>query len=172
MVKHLYANFLRDAAEYTYSEQHWIRLWDTVDPQSRAQKGWQQPWFEPLPPSLGEGNPMFSAVSPLLHRGIRIIQHAPTANDLEMQAWLDHFGGIFNDPDSIEELVISCALSDAASSAVLALIKPWVNGEPLEGLASDLAAGTDSDGTFRSSQNTISVVSVSPDGGSPCPKAN
>jgi hypothetical protein len=142
MVNHLYSNFLSDDREYRLSEEHWVRLWEQVDPPGRARFGWHQPWFQPLPRSLGEGNPIFSAVSPMLRRGIRVIQHAPTEPGLEIQAWPDCFGGSSSDPDRIEELVISCALSDQASEVVLSLMEPWVKGEPFdfdEGRVSSLA---------------------------------
>ena len=129
MVNHLYPGFLREDREYALSEEHWLGLWQQVDPPSRLHRGWQQPWFQPLPRSLGEGNPIFSAVSPMLRRGIRVIQHAPTEPGLEIQAWPDVFGGSSSDPDRIEELVISCALSDQASEVALSLMEPWVKGE-------------------------------------------
>jgi hypothetical protein len=131
MIEHLYANFLNDPREYALSEQHWINLWNQLEPHCRTDKGWHQPWFEPLPPSLGAGNPIFTAVSPVLRRGIRVIQHQPTETSLEIQAWLDFFGGSSDDVDRIEEIVISCALSDSASRAALSLMKPWVSGDTL-----------------------------------------
>jgi hypothetical protein len=131
MADHLYPRFLRDSNEYALSERHWARLWEEVDPPARIAKGWQQPWFQPLPPSLGEGNPIFSAVSRMLRRGIRVIQHEPTESGLEIQAWFDVFGGGLDDPERIEELVISCALSDAASSVARLLIERWISGGPV-----------------------------------------
>jgi hypothetical protein len=127
---HLYQDFLRDDREYSLSEEHWIRLWEQIDPQIRAAHGWQHPWFAPLSRSLSEGNPIFSSVSPILRRGIRVIQHELTQPGLEIQAWRDFFGGNSSDPDRIEELVISCALSDGASEVALSLIEPWVKGDP------------------------------------------
>ena len=131
MVNHLYSNFLHNADEYALSEKYWIDLWQQVEPESQERFQWQQPWFPPLPPSLGEGNPIFSAVSPILRRGIRVIQYEPTELGLEIQAWPDFFGGSFNEPESIEELVISCALSDLASRVAQSLLKPWVKGEAI-----------------------------------------
>jgi hypothetical protein len=131
MVHHLHSNFLRDPKEYALSEEHWVRLWQQVEPQSRLLYRWRHPWFQPLPPSLSEGNPIFTAVSPILRRGIRVIQHEPTESDLEFQAWLDFFGGDSPDPDRIEELVMSCALSDPACQVALSLMEPWVKGEPI-----------------------------------------
>jgi hypothetical protein len=130
MVKQLYSNFLHNDKEYPLSEEHWIHLWEQIDPQKRASYGWQHPWFNPLPPSLSEGNPVFSAVSPVLQRGIQVIQHEPTQTGLEIQAWPGFFGGNSSDADRIEELVISCALSNLASEVALALIESWVKGEP------------------------------------------
>ncbi len=129
MVDHLYPNFLRDSCQYALSERHWVGLWQDVNPSARIAKGWKQPWFEPLPASLGEGNPIFSAVSRMLRRGIRVIQHEPTDSGVEIQAWFDTFGGGTGDPDRIEELVISCALSNAASGVAQSLMEPWVSGE-------------------------------------------
>jgi hypothetical protein len=131
MVTYIYPNFLQTDREYALSEEHWVKLWNQVDPRGRALHGWHQPWFQPLPRSLSEGNPIFSAVSPRLRRGVRVIQHAPTEPGLEIQAWLDFFGGGFHDPDSIQELVIACALSDLASQGAFSLLEPWVRGESL-----------------------------------------
>jgi len=131
MVKHIYASFLRDTTEYALSERHWNELWHGVEPHGRMVYGWQSPWFQPLPPALGEGNPIFSAVSQELRRGIRIIQHEPTGPVLEIQVWTDYFGGRYCDPDSIEEIVISCALSDSASRVALSLMEPWIRGEAI-----------------------------------------
>jgi hypothetical protein len=131
MIEHLYANFLNDPLEYALSEQHWVNLWNQLEHHGRTDKGWRHPWFQPLPTSLGAGNPIFTAVSPVLRRGIRVIQHQPTESSLEIQAWLDFFGGSSRDPNSIEELVISCALSDLASRVARSLIEPWASGDAL-----------------------------------------
>ena len=132
MVDHLYPNFLHDGRQYRLAEEHWLGLWQRVDPPARERFAWQQPWFQPLSRSLGEGNPIFSAVSPMLRRGIRLIQHAPTEPGLEIQAWLGSFGDNRSDANRIEELVISCALSDQATEVASSLMEPWVKGEPLD----------------------------------------
>ena len=131
MAEHLFPNFLKDEQVYLDAERHWIELWDQVDTNTRVSNGWTQPWFQPLPPSISEGNPIFSAVPPRLRRGIRIIQSAPTDKGLEFVAYLDTFGGSVLDPDAIHELVISCALSDEAASVALSLIGPWVEGKAI-----------------------------------------
>ncbi len=129
MVVHMHADFLTNERSYSDAERYWIDLWGQIDPITRRLKGWRQPWFQPLPPSISEGNPIFSAVSPMLKRAIRIIQFEPTEKELEFVAYPDTFGGTIFDPKAIHELVISCALSDEAAKLSLSLMLQWVEGE-------------------------------------------
>jgi hypothetical protein len=131
MVKHLFPNFLNDPDQYRLSSEHWENLWQETDRHNRAVFGWRFPWVGTGSPTIRDGNPIFSADSPTLRRGIRIIQHEPTEPGLEIQAWLDSYGGRSSDPESIEELVIACALSDAASCAALSLMDVWIGGGPI-----------------------------------------
>jgi hypothetical protein len=126
MIDHLYSDFLKDPKQYSLSEDYWQRLWQNISYQDRSRYGWQQPWFQPLPRELGQGNPIFSAFSPLLRRGIRVIQHEPTCQTMEIQAWPDSFGGPITNPESIKELVIACALSDLAGGVVMEMMQRWV----------------------------------------------
>jgi hypothetical protein len=128
MLVHIHSDFLTSERAYADAEQYWIDLWEQIDPITRHLKGWQHPWFQPLPPSISEGNPIFSAVSPKLRKAIRIIQFEPTEKELEFVAYPDTFGGSIFDPNSIHELVISCALSDAAAKLSLSLMLQWVEG--------------------------------------------
>jgi hypothetical protein len=129
MVKHLYPDFLKNLDAYALAEQHWIGLWKNLDPLGRDEYGWKQPWFQPLPPDVSEGNPIFSAFSPMLKRGIRILQSEPTEKGVEFYAYPDTFGGTIFDPAAIHELVISCALSDVAVLYAMSLIRPWVSNK-------------------------------------------
>ena len=131
MLKHVFPNFLQDERIYAQAERYWIDLWNQIGPFDRAENGWVQPWFQPLPPALSEGNPIFSAVSPTLRRGVRILQSEPTEQGLEFYAYPDTFGGTIFDPFAIQELVISCALSDVAAEYAMSLIRPWVAGKPI-----------------------------------------
>lgn len=94
--------------------------------EKRIYSDWSYPWISTGAPDLLDGNPIFSAVSHSKRRGVRIIQHEPTSNKLEIQAWTDLVGGKLIDPDAVEELVISCALSDAAAEFAAAIIERWV----------------------------------------------
>ena len=130
MLKHLYKNFLHDINEYRASEDFWRGRWEqNLD--SGLRSGWSYPWISTGSPDCLDGNPIFSAVSPSLRRGIRVIQHEPTSRRVELCAWPDYVGGSLYDPDAIQELVISCALSDAAVDLAMLLIQPWVRGLPI-----------------------------------------
>jgi hypothetical protein len=129
MVTHLFKNYLADPNEYRQAEAYWLGLWETVDPEPKSFYGWRTPWVNTGSPSILDGNPMFSAYSPAVRRGVRIIQHPPTNNQLEFAYWLDTYGGPDTDPESIQELVIACALSDAASAPAVSLMNAWVAGE-------------------------------------------
>jgi hypothetical protein len=131
MIDLKYKDFLKDPGQYALAERFWISLWDQIERDKRSRFGWQQPWFQPLPPHISQGNPIFSAISPELKRGIRIIQHEPTSPGLEIQAWPDTFGGSVTDPDSIRELVIACALSDVSARLALRMMESWVAGDAI-----------------------------------------
>ena len=71
---------------------------------------------------MRDGNPIFSAVSPTLRRAVRIIQHEPSSDELELEHWLDTFQG----DEPISELVISCALSEQVQEKAAGLIRSWI----------------------------------------------
>jgi hypothetical protein len=129
MINHIDQGFLANAAIYAHSEEFWRHLWNQIDETARNNFGWVQPWFQPLSRELAEGNPIFSAVSSQLCRGIRVIQHEPTKNEVEIQAWRDSFGGGSKDSARIEELVISCALSDLSAEMARGMMLAWVQGK-------------------------------------------
>ena len=131
MINNIYPNFLRDEVEYGLAEDFWIKIWESTDVRDRMRYDWRHPWFEPLPAAIAEGNPIFSAFSPKLKRGIRIIQDEPKDSGLSIFAYPDFFGGDFSDPRSIRELVISLVLSDISAKLALALIEPWIRGDSI-----------------------------------------
>ena len=125
MVRHLCKGFLADAAEYESAQARWRRLWQRIVAEEKREAEWQVPWFAPEfvnGTPMRDGNPIFSAVSPTLRRGVRIIQHEPGGDELELEYWLDTFQG----DEPIAELVISCALSEQAEDKAAKLIHSWV----------------------------------------------
>ncbi len=126
MANNLFPNFLVDAGQYEESERFWEDLWGRIDPRDRERFGWTFPWLGTGSPQIKDGNPIFSAVSPTLRRGVRVIQEEPIGSELDVQAWLDAFGGDADDPDRVDELVISCVLSDESSRIALELMSRWV----------------------------------------------
>jgi hypothetical protein len=131
MVNNLYPRFLDDPEEYRLSELFWLDLWSEIDPFHRESLGWTHPWLGTGSPQIKDGNPIFSAYSPILGRAVRVIQEEPATSTLDIQVWLDTFGGDITDPDRIHELVVWCALSDVASKVARSLISPWVRGRSL-----------------------------------------
>ena len=131
MTKHLFPNFMNDEKEYRASEGYWEALWLRTEPSMLDKHRWDYPWISTGSPDCLDGNPIFSAFSPSLRRGVRIIQHEPTTSRLEIQAWPDFVGGSYYDPDAIQELVISCALSEAAAVWAMSLLRPWVAGKSI-----------------------------------------
>ncbi len=130
MVKHLFRDFLESRDGYGSSVDQWVRLWNGIDSGLRARYGWRQPWLRTEWEKGGaymDGNPIFSAHTPSRQYAIRIIQYPPTSSDLEFDWWLDSFGGTATDPDSIDELVIACALSEEALADAFDLMQPWVS---------------------------------------------
>ena len=131
MVVNLFENFLDDPLQYEQSEKLWQDLWSGIPQANRERFLWQTPWMGTGSLSIKDGNPIFSAYSPLLRRGIRIIQQEPVEPGLDFQVWLDTFGGVPMEPESVNELVIACVLSDVATVYALTLMTPWVVGRPI-----------------------------------------
>jgi hypothetical protein len=127
----IYPGFLENPEEYEASELFWVALWNQVDALGRERYGWSYPWVGTGSPLIKDGNPIFSAHSPRLRRGVRVIQSEPLDQELDIQVWLSTFGGTKFDPDSIHELVIACVLSDEAARLALSLMTPWVQGSSL-----------------------------------------
>jgi hypothetical protein len=92
---------------------------------------WQTPWikttFNNGAPAR-DGNPIFSALAPGCHLGVRVIQVEPGNDADELQVWT----GIFGDAEgSIRELVVHCVLSDDTLHEAGLLISQWITDESL-----------------------------------------
>lgn len=128
MVQHIDRDFLKNTQQYQHAERYWEDLWERLVAQTGAAEKWEHPW---LGAPLRDGDPIFSAVSSTLGRGVHVIQHEPTSDGLELVWWLDKFGEEGIDP-MIEQLVISCALSQEAAAKAYELIWSWVTRGKIE----------------------------------------
>jgi hypothetical protein len=128
MVRHLHSRFLKDAGEYRSAVAFWRALWEEISSTARSGRGWQHPWLftgSDEDTVFMDGNPIFSAYSPMRLCGIRVIQYPPESPDLEFDYWLDTFGGRPGEPGVIRELVIACALSEEAAQRAQELMEQW-----------------------------------------------
>ena len=117
-----------DPADYNRAEALWKHHWEELREHVKNRDDWTTPW---LSASFADGtpcrdaNPIFSAVSSLHRRGIRVIQLQPSADPRELNFWIDTFdeGG----PNPIDELVISCALTRGTLIDAMNLMGQWVD---------------------------------------------
>ncbi len=72
---------------------------------------------------MQDGNPIFSAVSIDLHRGVRLLHSPETTTPM---VWLDTFDP--EGPAPITELVIASDSSPAAVVWVVHLLQQWIGG--------------------------------------------
>ena len=78
MPQWIHADFLKDARAYSAAQQYWEAAWAQVLSQTGSETGWETYWMKN---PLANGNPIFTARSPTLRRGVRIIQEEPGEHD-------------------------------------------------------------------------------------------
>jgi len=125
----LYPDFLKDPTQYGKSEDAWRALWHSVDSLKREADGWESPWVDG---SWKDGNPIFSAWSPKRRVGLRIIQHDNPQSGITV--WRNTFGER-GTSDAVDELVISCALTETNRLKVQQLMQRLLCCDP-EGVLS------------------------------------
>jgi len=130
MASYMFPNFLQDRVEYQRSRDHWAAVWAHVNPVRRTLDGWESPWMTVTSPELEEGNPIFTAVSSELRKGLRVIQSTPDQVAAPLLTWIDTFGGRITDPDSIVELVVVCVPTPSTVAKASRLIRDWVETGP------------------------------------------
>jgi hypothetical protein len=127
MVEYLFAHFLSDPREYAQAEALWCKHWDDLVHRLGQAWLWKTPWFNKAFANgtpCRDGNPIFSAVSPLQRLGVRIIQIEPADNPRELYVWTDTFAK--GSPEAIDELVISCVLTHQTLLDAVDLMKRWI----------------------------------------------
>ena len=133
MTKCLLPNFLQDANEYQSAEALWRNRFNQLVSDAGESHLWHSPW---IATSSGDatpfrdGNPIFSAVCPSRRLGIRIIQLPPTAASKPLTSWTDKFAQ--GEPEEIDELVISCILTDETFARASDGINRWISEGQIE----------------------------------------
>jgi hypothetical protein len=119
----IHPEFLTNRNEYAQTIAFWRELWESINPELRAD--WVTPWLASVPEALQDGNPIFSAISRSQHRALRIIQLDPADNGEPLQSWIDWFGQM-SDAEAVHEFVIACTLSQDVVPVIKGMIESWV----------------------------------------------
>jgi hypothetical protein len=123
MPHYRFPKFTEDSRVSAEMEQYWQDLWERVIQLAPDGWRWTTPWMKN---PQADGNPIFTAVCPDLHRGVRIIQEqVPGLGESDCDFWTDYFGEI-SDPEAIRELVIACCPSRENEQKVEKMLRRWV----------------------------------------------
>lgn len=128
MTQCLLPNFLQDPKEYQSAETLWRSRFNQLVSDAGESHLWHSPWIDTSSGDatpFRDANPIFSAVCPSRRLGIRIIQLPPTPGAKPLTFWTDKFAQ--GDPEEIDELVISCILTDDTLATASDLIGSWIN---------------------------------------------
>lgn len=128
-MKYTHGDFLQSPQAYEEARRFWRLLWEEA--RSQHHSNWRTPWLNEPTAALRDGNPIFTAWSPVLRRGVRIVQRPASAGVPDLSYWLDVFGGALHEPDAVEELVLNCSPTLELEPQLRALLSSWISGAPL-----------------------------------------
>jgi hypothetical protein len=127
-VKHLCSDFLSDPNVYAQAETYWQNRWNELVNFADQEGQWQTPWLRAAfadGTPFRDGDPIFSAISTLVDRAVRVIQYATESDGVELDCWVEWFG-----PDAanrrVQVLVISCSLSVESAAQACDAISSWM----------------------------------------------
>jgi hypothetical protein len=123
----VFPDFLRDPRKYDQAQSLWAEKWEELVRRAGQTTAWESPFYTTTyvdGTACRDGNPMFSAADPVRRIAVRVIQFEPTGDTGELASWLNTFAK--GEPEEIEELVISCSLTDATLSKACDLIRQWI----------------------------------------------
>ena len=126
---YVHADFLESGPAYEEARRFWRSLWEEA--QSPHASDWQTPWLAEPVAALQDGNPIFTAWSPPLRRGVRIVQRPASRDVPDLGYWLDMFGGDGHEPDAVEELVVNCSPAVELVPRLRSLLSRWMSGAPV-----------------------------------------
>jgi len=122
----VFPDFLEDASRYEQAQAFWGKRMDAV--LSANQYVW-----EPFYMEATDGNPLFSAYVPALHKLVRIIAFFPEGDDILFTAYLDQWPGAFpegiqpSQASAVPELVIDLAMTESTLQEAKKLLYLWLH---------------------------------------------
>jgi hypothetical protein len=126
-----FPDFSRDAVQYDQAQAMWAEKWEELLRRAGQAAAWESPFYTTTfvdGTACRDGNPMFSAADPVRRIGVRVIPFEPTGDNGELVSWRNTFAK--GEPEEIEELVISCSLTDWTLSKACDLILQWMTEGP------------------------------------------
>jgi hypothetical protein len=128
MVKHLHSDFLTDPNVYVQAEAYWQNRWNELVKFAGKEGQWQTPWLRTAfadGTPFRDGDPIFSAISTVVDRAVRVIQYPPESDGIELDYWVEWFGPE-NEHPPVQILVVSCALSMESAAQACEAIYSWI----------------------------------------------
>ena len=126
MVNHLYPTFLGNEAEYRAAEEYWCDLWNSVLLSAGEEGAWKTPWLNSVCVDgtvLRTGDPIFSAWNPERRLAVRIVQHEPRTQEIDLDVELTLFD---EEVQNIRVLVIFCVFSEVTAQQAFDLLIQFV----------------------------------------------
>jgi hypothetical protein len=148
-MEYLFPEFLMEAEQYRKAQAFWASLCERLLVKHHQVDLWA-PWLQDVKLKNGsvllDGNPIYSLVNLKESKGVRIIQYDPKVHTKwEMSAWIDISGDVYDEPDSIIELVFTCNLTWETTGTFEKLFELWIqpecNPQDIEKLIKSLGIG-------------------------------
>lgn len=128
MAEILFASFLEDEETYDEAAVYWQKQFEMLleDFEYEYELYLNTVMADGTP--LRDGNPIFNAYLPVIHRAVRIIQEEPE-EPAEYSRWIHETEDAEGEP--FEELVVSLVLTEETLELALEDIRLWVMGEAI-----------------------------------------
>lgn len=138
-----FADYLSNDKSYSACVRFWSRLIRRAAQSAGQTDAWSR-WADKYADGTSfprDGNPIYAARSEELNRGLRVMQHPPATDSVEIVAWIKDYPAGYEVPES--ELVINLSLSEESAHRAEVLIRLWSMNEILrdgvEAMIADIA---------------------------------
>lgn len=116
----MFENYLEDENEYLALENYWVAVFSELLTEAKLNlEDWNCPHYNTFfsnGKKMMDGNPIFSAMSKIDGRIIRVIQDEPGGDD-ELRHWTDKGG---------KELVVACAPTEKDIEEARGVLRNWI----------------------------------------------